>query len=312
MRIWSGWANRREQRVRRSPCVPPVAARRRDRPDRAVSVRGRERVKRPASDDALSTHQPHCGNSGGGAALGRLRHHPRAVKLPQQCARLAVPRDWRRPPPARRPVAAPGAGDGRHGAIGSLLINPGGPGESAVKEFSDLVDTVSKHLRKKFDVVAFDPRGVGQSTPVHCVNDATIERLTSENPVPTGPPASSAVIQGDRTLAAACARTSGAAAVRRHARRRPGHGRHPFGRRRPETQLPGLFVRHGTGAMYADLFPHAFARSFSTDRSTRRRTRSPAPKSRRTAFNQRWRRFSATAAIIARPVRTRAVPPGRT
>jgi pimeloyl-ACP methyl ester carboxylesterase len=175
----------------------------------------------------------------------------------QQCARLAVPRDWAHPSAGtielslRRVRATDPAA-----RIGSLLINPGGPGESAVNQFSDLVDTVSKSLRKKFDVVAFDPRGVGQSTPVRCVDDATIERLTGEDPVPTDPPENSAVIRGDRTLAAACERKSGELLPfvgTRDVARDMDAIRAAVG----DRKLTYLGFSYGTalGAMYADIFP---------------------------------------------------------
>ena len=179
------------------------------------------------------------------------------TKVAQQCAKLVVPRDWAHPSAGTivlslRRVQATDSG----GRIGSLLINPGGPGESAVQEFSDLVDTVSADVRKKFDVVAFDPRGVGDSTPVNCVNDATIHELTSEDPVPTDPPASSAVIQGDRTLAAACERTNADLLPylgTRDVARDMDAIRAAVG----DPKLSYLGFSYGTalGAMYADLFP---------------------------------------------------------
>jgi pimeloyl-ACP methyl ester carboxylesterase len=198
-----------------------------------------------AGASAAALHWVDCGSTTGNA------------KLPQQCARLAVPRDWAHPSGgsidlALRRVRATEPNE----RIGSLLINPGGPGESAVSEFSGLVDTVSKDVRKKFDLVAFDPRGVGESTPVTCVDDATIERLSSEDPVPSNPPANSAVVQGDRTLAEACARTSGDLLPylgTRDVARDMDAIRAAVG----DEKLSYLGFSYGTalGAMYADLFP---------------------------------------------------------
>ncbi|PJI93908.1 alpha/beta hydrolase [Luteimicrobium subarcticum] len=63
--------------------------------------------------------------------------------------------------------------------IGSLLINPGGPGGSGI----DLVDSAPSMLGKSvldaYDVVGFDPRGVGQSTEVTCLDDAEKDRQLS-------------------------------------------------------------------------------------------------------------------------------------
>jgi pimeloyl-ACP methyl ester carboxylesterase len=57
--------------------------------------------------------------------------------------------------------------------IGSLVINPGGPGESGVSAAVDLLDSLPPQIRKRFDVVGFDPRGVASSTPeLRCNSNA--------------------------------------------------------------------------------------------------------------------------------------------
>lgn len=55
---------------------------------------------------------------------------------------------------------------------GSLFMNPGGPGISAIDYLDYFADSgFGRRLRKHFDLLAFDPRGVGHSTPVRCVDD---------------------------------------------------------------------------------------------------------------------------------------------
>ena len=50
-----------------------------------------------------------------------------------------------------------------------ILINPGGPGSSAINWMRDGYEYIgSNWLRENFQVIAFDPRGVGASTPVTC------------------------------------------------------------------------------------------------------------------------------------------------
>lgn len=84
-----------------------------------------------------------------------------------ECATLDVPIDYDKPgdgtlslalvrQPARKPAER----------IGSLLMNPGGPGASAI----DLVESspLPAVLGDRFDLVGFDPRGVGRSTPLDC------------------------------------------------------------------------------------------------------------------------------------------------
>jgi pimeloyl-ACP methyl ester carboxylesterase len=83
------------------------------------------------------------------------------------CGRLQVPLDWARPagPSISVGVARLPAGDPSH-RVGTLFWNPGGPGApglGAVAFFPTIV--FSAALRARFDIVGFDPRGVGSSEP---------------------------------------------------------------------------------------------------------------------------------------------------
>ncbi len=54
-------------------------------------------------------------------------------------------------------------------AQGSLLVNPGGPGGSGLEIVRDSIPTLfGQDLQRSFDIIGFDPRGVGSSTPVKC------------------------------------------------------------------------------------------------------------------------------------------------
>nr|SBO91749.1 proteinase (secreted protein) [Nonomuraea gerenzanensis] len=85
-----------------------------------------------------------------------------------ECGKLTVPIDWSKPDGptvdiavARRKATDPAA------RIGSLVINPGGPGGSGV-EAAYGATWFTDELQKRFDIVGFDPRGVGRSNPVIC------------------------------------------------------------------------------------------------------------------------------------------------
>ena len=55
--------------------------------------------------------------------------------------------------------------------IGSLLVNFGGPGGPGVEGVLSVRTRFPLELREQFDIVGFDPRGVGQSTPIDCIDD---------------------------------------------------------------------------------------------------------------------------------------------
>ncbi|TNC23126.1 alpha/beta hydrolase [Amycolatopsis alkalitolerans] len=92
-----------------------------------------------------------------------------------ECARLMVPLDYAQP---QGPTITVGVL--RHKAsdpadrIGSLVMNPGGPGGSGMEAAARLVPTVANQaIGLRFDLVGFDPRGVGASEPrVRCLSDA--------------------------------------------------------------------------------------------------------------------------------------------
>ncbi|MCU1432884.1 MAG: caeA [Actinotalea sp.] len=95
-----------------------------------------------------------------------------------ECAVVAAPLDWDDPEAGQIDLAvmrslATGSADER---IGSLLINPGGPGGSGL-EFLDYAVTgvLGADVVAAYDVVAFDPRGVGESSAIDCGDDATLD-----------------------------------------------------------------------------------------------------------------------------------------
>jgi pimeloyl-ACP methyl ester carboxylesterase len=90
---------------------------------------------------------------------------------PWQCATIEVPLDYRRVADTRTVAISvtrlPAAGVDAD-RIGSLVLNPGGPGASGVDLAWQEQSQFPRALRDRFDLVGFDPRGVGRSTPVDC------------------------------------------------------------------------------------------------------------------------------------------------
>ncbi len=99
---------------------------------------------------------------------------------PFECARLTVPLDYRAPEGKTIQVAVlrlPAQGDPGQ-RIGSLVLNPGGPGGSGMTQATTFSTAFAKSpLLQRFDVVGFDPRGVGSSTPaISCFTDQERDR----------------------------------------------------------------------------------------------------------------------------------------
>jgi pimeloyl-ACP methyl ester carboxylesterase len=103
-----------------------------------------------------------------------------------ECGRTEVPISYDEPDGATLPlflVRAVMAGQADR--IGSLVVNPGGPGASGADAAIGLALTLPEDVMRRFDIVGFDPRGVGLSTPVECVPDELKERLVAAEPRPT-------------------------------------------------------------------------------------------------------------------------------
>ncbi|MFH0517695.1 alpha/beta hydrolase [Streptomyces sp. M41] len=127
----------------------------------------------PGAADVRARSTP--GTTGGlpaspSAAPARIDWKPCPDDSRAECGTLRLPIDWARPTGAtfdmavaRRKATDP---DRR---VGVLLVNPGGPGASGVRfTLDDAEARFSAGLRARFDIVGFDPRGVGASRPVRC------------------------------------------------------------------------------------------------------------------------------------------------
>lgn len=89
-----------------------------------------------------------------------------------ECAWFEVPLDYENPGEETMEIAVrrlPANGDA---PVGSLIVNPGGPGGSGIDYVGQALSALSPEVLTEFDVVGFDPRGVGYSEPLECL-DAT-------------------------------------------------------------------------------------------------------------------------------------------
>lgn len=172
-----------------------------------------------------------------------------------ECAKLDVPLNHANPTGDRIKISVirlPATGD----RIGSLLVNPGGPGSSGLDYARAARSILSAQVRDRFDVVGFDPRGVGESTPVHCLSDERLDAFIALDTTPDSAAERTKLADQSRAFAAGCQAESGrllphigtADAARDMDLLRQALG---------EDKLTYLGKSYGTylGAHYAHLFP---------------------------------------------------------
>jgi pimeloyl-ACP methyl ester carboxylesterase len=129
-----------------------------------------------------------------------------------QCGSVTVPLDYDKPdgPTLQIAVARHPAEDPTE-RIGSLVINPGGPGTSGIDDLANELSVLTPELLDRFDIVSFDPRGVERSSPVSCAAPTAGSGASgpSIDPVPTTPAAQVALLRNDQEFAAQCQHDSG-------------------------------------------------------------------------------------------------------
>ena len=105
-----------------------------------------------------------------------------------ECAGLSVPMDYAKPDGETITIQVLRKRATKKGQrLGSLVVNPGGPGVSGV-DYARAADfIVGKPVRQRFDVVGFDPRGVERSSPVDCLSDEGMDEFVSQDPTPDNP-----------------------------------------------------------------------------------------------------------------------------
>ncbi|HEY8173627.1 MAG TPA: alpha/beta fold hydrolase, partial [Dehalococcoidia bacterium] len=181
-----------------------------------------------------------------------------------ECATLDVPLDYADPAGKTIPLAlARRPADDGSARIGSLLVNPGGPGASGV-DLARQADLVfPQELLDRFDIVGFDPRGVGESDAVDCGD--RFDDYFGLDPTPDDDAERQALIDGARTFVQRCEEHS--ADILPHvdttsAARDMDVIRTALG----EDKLTYFGFSYGTylGATYADLFPDR-VRAFALD-----------------------------------------------
>ncbi|NMR19797.1 alpha/beta hydrolase [Cellulomonas fimi] len=178
-----------------------------------------------------------------------------------ECATAQVPLDYAEPAAGSVELALKRAPAASGTAIGSLLVNPGGPGVAGIDLVDSAVETFGEGVLANYDVVGFDPRGVGQSTPIRCLDDQAKDQLISTDVDYSTDAGVAAATAAYAALGAACAANTGpllghvdtVSAARDLDVLRAALG---------DDALTYLGYSYGTllGATYADLFPDRVGR----------------------------------------------------
>jgi pimeloyl-ACP methyl ester carboxylesterase len=182
------------------------------------------------------------------------------------CATLRVPVDYADPAGATIGIALlMDPADEPDERVGSLVVNPGGPGAPGTSYAQQAGQVFRSALTDRFDVVGFDPRGTGDSAPVDCLPDAEMDEFLAFDPVPDDGAEADALVDLLDEFWSGCVTSSdgGADGVVAHvttveAARDMDVLRSALG----EAALTYFGASYGTklGATYADLFPDRVGR----------------------------------------------------
>ncbi|MFF9364094.1 alpha/beta hydrolase [Streptomyces griseoluteus] len=264
--------------TRPSPSPPPARPRRSLLPLAASRATARTAAALLAASALLVSG---CGASGTGtvaAALAALPMSTPSALSPYytqklswrecggpgfECATMKVPLDYDKPASGDIKLAvARRKATGKGKPLGSLLVNPGGPGGSAITYLQQYAGIgYPAEVRARYDMVAVDPRGVARSEPVECLDGRQMDAFTEVDMTPDDAKETDALADADRKFAEACGEHS--AKLLRHvstveAARDMDVLRELLG----DKKLNYVGASYGTllGATYAGLFPHRTGR----------------------------------------------------
>ncbi|WP_329581426.1 alpha/beta hydrolase [Kitasatospora sp. NBC_01250] len=130
-----------------------------------------------------------------------------------ECATFKAPLDYGHPAGGDLTLGAvrrPADGSGGAKRLGSLLLNPGGPGGSAVQYVEAVAAGYQPPVRAAYDLVGLDPRGVGRSSPITCLSGDRMDAYTAVDSTPDGQAGIDRLVAADQEFAAGCQQHAGA------------------------------------------------------------------------------------------------------
>jgi pimeloyl-ACP methyl ester carboxylesterase len=185
-----------------------------------------------------------------------------------ECTTALVPLSYRDPKGAKISLAISRlpAGD-RNARLGAIFTNFGGPGGTGVDSIKGARLMYSAELRKHFDIVGFDPRGVGASTPLQCFDTPEAQRkfLSQLVTYPLNAQEDAAAAAGARELGLLCLRRS-PHIMANMSTANVARDMDLLRRAMGDRDMNFIGYSYGTyvGAVYANMFPE-YARAIAVD-----------------------------------------------
>ncbi|AXG78615.1 alpha/beta hydrolase [Streptomyces paludis] len=224
------------------------------------------------SDSGADASAPGAGSASGSASVDEAalkKYYEqkvtwRACGVPDfQCATMKAPLDYAEPDGKQIDLAVSrkkATGPGKR--LGSLLVNPGGPGGSAIGYLQGYAGIgYPAQIRAQYDMAAMDPRGVARSEPIECLTGKEMDAYTQVDQTPDDQAEITLLTDAFKKFAQGCEKRSGA--VLPHvstveAARDMDLFRAVLG----DRKLSYVGASYGTflGATYAELFPQRTGR----------------------------------------------------
>src|SRR5690606_28890073 len=127
-----------------------------------------------------------------------------------ECGWLKVPMDYDEPDGETLDLALLKVlADAPDRRVGSLVVNPGGPGAPGTQDAAQASLVFRAPLLDHSDTIGFDPRGTGRSTPVDCLTDAELDEYRAGDPDPDTPAEVREAVRWGERFGRGCEQKSG-------------------------------------------------------------------------------------------------------
>lgn len=188
------------------PAASTVGSAKAPTPDRTPSARPAD----PVEAAITFTETPAPNPEALAAFYGQTPRWGSCGAGPDRCASVRVPVDYTQPGGktvgiALRKVVAVAP----HQRRGTLFINPGGPGGSGIGFAQDAGSVFGPRVLSAYDIVGFDPRGLGASGGFECLTDRDVDAEYAADPTPETPAERTALERAASERAAGCLRRGG-------------------------------------------------------------------------------------------------------